>query len=128
MSSMSTLPREFEIKERATTRIAGVLTEEDGVTPMPGSELLTFTLTVYDADTAQTLIIDHRNILNANNGAVDEDGAFVILLAPADVPIRTATLPYERHTALLEWTWGGDPTKYGREELVLVVRNLAKVG
>ena len=122
----STLPKEVEVKERQTTRITGTLYDDEG-DPIPGSTLTTLTLTVYDNDFAQTVIVNARNILNANDGTVDEDGQVAVLLSPADMLIRTASLPYERHTCLFEWTWGSDPVKTGAEELVLVVRNLAKV-
>jgi hypothetical protein len=124
---LSTLPREFEIKERKTTRITAQLVAEDAVTPLPGSTLTSLTLTIYDNDDAQTVIVDNRNILNANGGSVDSSGNLVLLLAAADVPIRTAALPYERHTCLLQWTWGSSPVKTGAEELILVVRNLGKI-
>lgn len=123
----TTLPPEFEVVEGATARIAGILTEEDGVTPLPGSTLSTLVLTVYDADIDKTVIVDHRNILNAGNSTVDEDGALVVLLPTADMPIRNAALPYERHTCLFEWSWGTSPVRHGKAECVLVVRNLAKV-
>lgn len=122
----STLPKEVEVKERQTTRITGTLYDDEG-NVIPGSTLATLTLTVYDHDSSQTLIVDARNILNANDGTVDEAGVVEVLLAPADMLIRTATLPYERHTCLFQWSWGTAPVKYGAEELVLVVRNLSKV-
>lgn len=126
MPRSTTLPSEVEILERATTRISGALVDDAGEA-IPGSALTTLTLTIYDHDVDQTVIVDARNILNANNATVDEDGVVVVLLAPADVLIRSATLPYERHTCLFVWTWGTSPVKTGRAELVLVVRNLAKV-
>ena len=122
----STLPKEIECKERQTTRITGTLYDDEG-NPIPGSTLTTLTLTVYDQDSLQTLIVDARNILNANDGEVDEDGNLAVLLAPADMLIRTSTLPYERHTCLFKWTWGSSPAKSGAEELVLIVRNLSKI-
>ena len=122
----STLPKEVDVKERQTTRITGTLYDDEGE-PIPGSTLSTLTLTVYDNDVSKTVIVDHRNILNTGNGVVDEDGQLAVLLQPADMLIRNADLPYERHTCLFEWSWGSDPVKYGAEELVLVVRNLSKV-
>lgn len=127
MAVTSTLPREFEVKEGKTTRITSTLVAEDGVTPLPGSTLTSLTLTVYDHDDDQTVIVDARNILNANNGSVSSAGVMTVLLSAADMAIRTPTLPYERHTCLFQWTWGTSPVKTGVEELVLVVRNLGKV-
>lgn len=124
---MRTEPQEYEVKEAATTRIAGVVTEENGVTPIPGSVLSTFRMTIWDEDADETLIVDDRDILNANDATVDEDGNFIILLSPADVPIQNPDLPFERHPVLLNWTWGEAPERTGRHLLILVVRNLAKV-
>lgn len=124
---MRTEPQEYEILEGATTRISGVITEEDHVTPIPGSVLDTFTLTLWDEDANETVIINARDVLNANNSIVDEDGNFIILLDPADVPILNDDLPFERHPLLLTWTWGDDPVRTGRHVLILVVRNLSKV-
>lgn len=123
----STLPKEVEVKERQTTRITGTLYDDEG-NAIPGSTLASLTLTVYDQDSSQTVIVNARDILNANDGTVDEAGVVEVLLAPADMLIRTATLPFERHTCLFQWSWGTAPVKHGAEELVLVVRNLAKVG
>lgn len=122
----STLPREVEIVEGATTRLSGVLVDDAG-DPLPGSTLTTFRLTIYNQDTGQTVLVNDRDILNTNNATVDEDGNVVVLLAPADVLVQGASLPYERHTCLFTWTWGTTPVKTGRAELVLVHRNLAKV-
>ena len=123
----TTLPAEVEVLERTTTRLTGTLVGEDKVTPLPGSTLTTFVLTVYVLDLVQTVIVDHRNVLNAGGGTVDELGAMVVLLSPDDMRILTAGLPNERHLVLLEWTWGIAPVKTGRAEFVLVVRNLGKV-
>ncbi len=124
----TTLPiPEFEVKERTTTRITGVLTADDMVTPVPGSTLTTFTITVYALDVAQTVVVTARNVLNVNNGTVDEAGNAVVILSPDDMALVNAALPAERHIALLAWTWGVAPVKTGRQELALIVRNLAKV-
>lgn len=121
------LPKEYDIDEATSGRIRGTLTEEDGVTPIPVGTLTTLTLTLYVDDASQT-ILNGRNaqsILGVNGGVVDGAGVLTLTLAPADNPINDANLPFERHIALLEWTWGTG--KAGKFELVLVVRNLAKV-
>jgi hypothetical protein len=123
----TTQPPEFEVRERTTTRLTATVTASDGVTALPGSTLTTLTLTIYDSDASQTVIVDHRDILNAGDSTVDEAGALDVLLSPADVPIRNTALPFERHMALLEWSWGVSPVQYGKAELVLVVRNLSQV-
>lgn len=125
----TTLPKEVNVKERQTTRISGQLLQDDAVTPLPGSFLSTLRLTIYDNDFAKTVIVNDRDILNANGGAIDEEGQLVVLLTPDDMLIRTPGLPWERHTCLFTWSWdpGGGEVRYGAEELVLVVRNLSKV-
>lgn len=120
-------PQEFNVVEGGTVRIAGVITEEDGVTPIPGSLLTSLTIQVYDQDLDQTDIVTPVSILNENHGTVDEDGNLIVLLTDAQNPIRNQDLPFERHTVLFRWTWGTDPLRHGFFEVILVVRNLAKV-
>ena len=118
----STLPPEFEVVERASTRLSGVLTQDDGITPVPNGTLATFTLTIYALDVLKTLIVDHRSILTSVDAAT---AAFAYVVPASDMAILDATLPVERHVCLFEWTWG--TTGQGRKELALAVRNLAKV-
>lgn len=113
--------------ERATTRITGTLTEEDGITALPGSTLTTFVMNVYGRDAAVTALVAARDILNANNATVSEAGAVVILLSPDDMAIIDDALPYESHVVRLDWTWGVNPVKTGRYECVLAIRNLDQV-
>ena len=118
---------EYPQKEKASGQIRAVITEEDQVTPIPVGTLTTLTLTLYVLNEAQTIINGRsaQSILNANGGAVDASGVLTFTLAPADNPIVDTNLAYERHVALFEWTWGVG--KAGKFELVLAVKNLAKV-
>lgn len=124
----STLPREFEVVERATTRITCTLTEDDGVTPVPASTLSTLTVVILDTDADATILLAEQSILNTNNGTVDECGQVVLALTPAQMALAHATLPYERHLVRVHWTWGTNPVKAGYHEIVLILRNLAQVG
>lgn len=113
--------------EGASGRVTGTLIGADGVTPIPGSTLTTLTATLYADDDAHTIINGRNNqsILGVNGGSVDEFGAFVLILAPADNAILNADLPVERHTLLIQWTW---PTNQaGKFEAILPVRNLTLV-
>lgn len=121
------LPNEYEQTEKGSGRLIATITEEDGVTPIPVGTLTTLTLTLY-ADDANQTIINGRNaqsILGVNGGAVDASGVLTLTLSPADNAIVNTALEVERHIALFEWTWGVG--KAGKYELVLLVRNLAKV-
>lgn len=120
-------PVEYPQLEGASGRIAGYPTEEDGVTVIPNGTLTALALTLF-VDDGNDTIINSRNaqdILNANGGVIEADGRIVFTLAPADNPIVDAALPFERHIALFEWTWGSG--KAGKFQLILVVRNLQQV-
>lgn len=121
------LPLEYEQTERASGEIVATITEDDGVTAIPGGTLTTLTLTLYADDASKTIINGRtaQSILNANGGAVDGAGVLTLTLSPADNAILDDDLLVERHIALFEWTWGTG--KAGKFELVLLVRNLAKV-
>lgn len=118
---------EYPQVEASSGRFTGVITEEDGVTPIPVGTLSTLALTLFVDDGADT-IINGRNaqsVLNVNGGVVDSVGRLTMTLSPADNPIVNDALPFERHIALFEWTWGVG--KAGKFSLVLIVRNLQQV-
>lgn len=117
----------FPCTEQTSPEFTATLVGEDGVTPIPGSTLTTLVLTLY-ADNGDLTIIndrDHQDVLQQNGVTVDEFGLLTWILDPLDLRILDDALPFERHIALLEWTWGVG--RAGKFELVLVVRNLAKV-
>jgi hypothetical protein len=113
------------IDERTTQRITATMKDEAGaVLPAASVTACTFTLYVLGS----LAIINSRddvNILNANGGTWGAAGEFALELVPADNAIADAALSYEDHVALIEWTYTGG--KQGREEVVLTVRNMAKV-
>lgn len=122
------LPPTFEVLERVTSSITGLLVAEDGATPIPGSTLTTLTATLYVDNAAQDIINSRNNqdILGVNGGSVDEFGILTLTLGPDDNPIVDDALQVERHVLLLQWTWALG-AKSGKAQVIITVRNLAKV-
>jgi hypothetical protein len=118
-------PKTFEINEKSTGRYQAVIVGNDGITPLPGATLSTLVLTLYviKADGTDSLIRTSQNILNANNVTVSAGGVITWTIQPADTTL-VEDIPFERHIALVEWTW---PSGQGKHEFVLVVRNLHRV-
>lgn len=123
----NTQPLEFDVLEDVTTQISFVLTREDGVSPVPGSILTSFILTILSIDPDADPIVGPLNVLQANNHIVGEDGQVIGQLVPSQVVIQDQTLPFERHVLQYLWTWGQDPPKQGRQEIALILRNLDRV-
>ena len=126
----------YNIRENSSGQFIGTLVAEDGVTVVPGSALTSLTLTLYNDDFSLTIVNsrDHQNVLNQNGVVVydtlqtDASGRtynFVWTISPADVAILDDAVPFERHVALFEWGWGTG--KSANFELILAVRNLARV-
>lgn len=128
MLTQTTLPSTYPQMEGASGRYTATVTDETGAT-LPGSLLLTLTLTLYALDTARTIINarDAQSVLNMNGVAVSDDPIdnLVWTIAPADNPILNDDLPIETHVARFDWTWATG--KVGRHELKLAVRNLVRV-
>lgn len=119
----------FQFREKNSGRITATLVGTDGVTPLPGSTLSGLLLTLYVIKQNGTDEVlngrNQQNVLQANNVTVDESGNFVWEVQPADTTIVETFLLYERHIALLEWSW---PTaRQGRQEFILNVKNLRRV-
>jgi hypothetical protein len=114
----------FNVTEQTTPRVQATITAEDGRTPLPGSVLSTLTLTLYADDGDETIINsrNQQNVLQTNGVTVDEFGTLLWVLQSADLAILDSLLPYERHIALIEWTWPTD--KAGKAECVFVVRRV----
>lgn len=98
-------------------------------TVIAASNLLTLTLTLYDA--ASGSVINSRSaqdVLGVNGGTV-EASAVRIRLQPLDNPIVSATLAVggvEWHVARLTYTWNdGVTTRTGIEEVRFGVRRVA---
>lgn len=92
----------------------GVLTQEDGLTPVPGNSIQSITLTLTDSVTQA--VINSRNaqnVLNLNQCTFDSTGstgAFAWDGLPADDPFLRVDPPpsegdLEVHQAILSWTY-----------------------
>lgn len=117
-------PKTFEINERSTGTYPATIVGNDGVTPLPGATLVTFTLTLYvikaDGTIAYVNSRNAQNVLNANNVTVSAGGAVLWTIQVGDTTL-VEVLPFERHIALFEWTWAGGA---GAHEVILVVRKI----
>lgn len=115
------------INERSSFRYAGKIVDEAG-NPIPGSELSTLTLTLFNAaDKAIINSRDDQNVLNANAVTLNESGELQWSAASADNPIvgDVGLGLTEKHLAQFEWTWGGG--KRGSHILTLHVVQLHEV-
>lgn len=118
----------FQFLERTSGLVTAVIVGNDGVTAIPGSTLTGLLLTLYAVRGNGTEEIlngrNQQNVLNANNATVDETGLFSWVVQPADTTIVETILRFERHLALLEWTWANGS---GKEEFIINVENLRRV-
>ena len=118
----------FPINEQATGRYQATLVGADGITPLPGSLLAGLTLTLYAIRQDDTEVIvnsrNKQNCLNTANVAISTSGVLTWTVQAGDTTLVDATLAFERHVALFEWTWVGGA---GKQEVILVVRNLRRV-
>lgn len=116
-----------EVPEKSTFRYTCTLIDETGAV-VPAASLTTLTLTLYNQDTALTIInsVNGTSILNVDRGTVDASGNVAILLTPADGAMVDATKAIEHHVMLIQWTYAAG-AKAGRHEVVIPVCNLNKV-
>jgi len=121
-------PKPFDVLEKTSGQYTATIVGNDGVTALPGATLSTLTLTLYvikaDGTTAYINSRNHQNVLNTANVTVSAAGLVTWIYQVADTTLNDATLLFERHIALFEWTW---PAGAGKHEVVLVVRNLTEV-
>jgi len=122
----STYQTEFEspVPEQITLRITGLIQDELGVA-IPGANLTTLTLTLYNSTTEAVLNLRNASdILGVNGGSVDASGNFTLTLTPADNALL-GTGRSEKHIALIVWTYNsGNST--GRFEVIFTVVNVTK--
>lgn len=112
------------VPEQVSVRITGVIKDEAG-NGVPGANLTTLTLTLYDSSTES--IINSRNdsdINGVNGGSVDASGNLVMKLSPADNAL-IGTGDSEKHIALIEWTYNSGADT-GRAEVIFTVANLKR--
>lgn len=119
-------PRRFLVNELSTGQYTASLVDNDGVTPLPGGTLTALRLTLYviKADGTQAIVNSrtNQNVLNLNNVTISAGGALVWLVQVLDTTL-VEDIPFESHIALWHWTWPGGE---GRQETILVVKNLAR--
>lgn len=124
---MTLTTAETTINERSSCLYTGKIVDESG-NPIPGSELDTLTLTLYNAaDKAIINNLDDTNVLNANGVTVNESGELTWLPGYACNPIvgDVGLGLTEKHIAQFEWTWGSG--RRGSHLLVLHVVQLHEV-
>src|SRR5687768_4490035 len=116
------------IPER-TTQVYKATIKDPDKEPIPLASLSTLTLTLYSVRTKAIINSrDAQDVLNDHNVTVHAtSGLLTWTMQPADNAIVTGeeALQFAKHTALFEWTWGGD--KEGRHEKEFTIRNLHKV-
>ena len=105
------------ILEKTTPKITAVIKDEAG-TPIPGTSLVTLTLTLYNMSEPPThAIINSRsaqNVLNVNGVTVDAEGNLAWQLASADTAMQNSALSKEAHRAEFRWTYeSGSDTLVG---------------
>ena len=113
------------VAEGATCLLYGTLKDERGAL-LPGSELTTLTLTLYEKSTKEILNSrEDSNILQTGGGTVDNGGYLELELYAADNEIIKPRATSEVHVALIEYSYQG--TKTGKHEIEFTVANLVKV-
>lgn len=116
------------IREGSTGKITGRIVDSDGV-GVAGTDLLTFTFTLYDYVTDVIINSNNaKNVLNANGATVSSspgtEGNFVIPLAVLDNVILNTDRMTELHVALFRFTALGVA---GSGELQISVKNIRKI-
>ena|SRR5436190_23659724 len=123
---MAIYPAVYDVLEQSTPKYTATITDDAGAA-LPAASLTTLTLTLYvikaDGTIAYVNSRNRQSILNLNNGTVDVNGLVTWLVQQADTTFVEATLPFERHIALFEWTWSTG-SKAGKHEAVLNIQNL----
>jgi len=119
------------ILEKTTPKITAVIEDEAG-TPVPGTSLLTLTLTLYStSDSPAYAIINDRSdqdVLNAEGVTVDAEGNLAWQTASADTAIQDSVLEKETHRAVFKWTYAsGSNTIVGAHIIDMTIQNLEKV-
>jgi hypothetical protein len=131
----TTDPRPVAVLEQSSGSWLARITDEAG-NLIPGSMLTRLRLSLYvirqDGTTTSVNGRSRQDVLNANNVTVYDvvqttpSGMHYNLrwqIQPADTTL-VESIPFERHLGLIEWDWPGGQ---GKQEFVLVVRNLSQV-
>ena len=117
------------VNEGSSPQVQFILTDFDGSTGVPNTDVSTATFTLKDLRTGA--VINSRSaidVTNGNNGAThDANGNFSITLASADTEIlsNSKSIEEEKHIALFIFTkTDGSVLK---EEIWLTIQNLGTV-
>lgn len=117
-------PLVFEVKEQTTPKYTATVLDDAGIA-LPIASLTTITLTLYVVQSDGTLAYvnsrNAQNVKNANNVVIDSAGLLTWSLAVADTTL-IEDLPFERHLALFQWTWGS--SRAGKHEVILNVQQI----
>lgn len=117
------------VAEGSVALYSGTLTQEDGVTPVPGASIDSIVVTLTDVVTGA--VINSRNqqsLINVNGGTFDvtgTTGAFSWELSADDNPFLRSSPPpleaeQEMHQAIIEWSWNGS-TRTGKKKIFIPV-------
>lgn len=123
----------FAVRKDCSALFSGVLTREDGTTPLPAGTISSLTITLTDSESGQ--VINSRSAQDVLGGGTGTNGvswtdataAFAWTLAPADNPIVGTAIAegnYELHEALICWTWNSGARK-GARKVYFRVQQLA---
>lgn len=120
----------FDVDELETAEYRATLRDQDG-NPILRAQLSALTATLYNDDaTGPANIINDReahDLLTDPTATVGAtDGRLTWRMAPEDHPIIDSRLRWERHSLLLDFTFGPDGRR-GRHVVRFRVRNLRKV-
>lgn len=120
------MPFIAETKQNSHHRLRAFLKDLDGL-PIPGSEIDTLTLTLYDKATRAIINArDAQDVLQKNGVTVSEAGELIWMASPEDNPILSTTLLMERHVVLFEYSWGGDPDQTDHVKIYLDVQRMER--
>jgi hypothetical protein len=107
----------FTVRANCSAQFSGVLTDEDGETPIPSGTLNSLTLTLKDKAGNVINDRDGQDVLNANGVTVDAvTGELVWSMSPVDNALSgtVADGAYEDHFATFVWTWAAGAKRGAR--------------
>lgn len=115
------------MNERQTASYTATFKDENDTT-VPGGDLETLTLTLFDADTGKILNSrQEQDVLNDNDVVINESGGLEWTVDPEDVRIVNPRTQYgetETRVAIFTYTWDSG-NKTGRHRFEFKVRRIA---
>ena len=113
----------FFVPEQTTQKLTFTLKDENG-TPIPGVNLNSCTLTLYEQGTLA--IVNNRDHVDIKAN-VDANGVLTQTFVPLDTALLAVTATgLETHVALFIWTYNAS-TSRGQYEVALVIRDSQKI-